>query len=111
MRARREPEAFGCFYDRCHPSILRYFVAQTGSHHLAVELTAETFAQALASLRTYDPERGSGRAWLVGIAQHQFHRYLRRGEVEPGTVAGCASSAPPPPSTRSSASSTWPTPS
>ena len=82
VRARREPEAFGRFYDRCHPSILRYFVAQTGSHHAAVELTAETFAQALASLGKYDPERGSGRAWLAGIAQHQFHRYLRRGEVD-----------------------------
>ncbi len=82
VRARRDPEAFGIFYDRHQAAIRRWFVYRTGSPHVAAELTAETFAQALAGLRGYDPERGGGRAWLGGIAQHQFHRFLRRGEVD-----------------------------
>ena len=82
VRARTDPEAFGTFYDRRHAAVVRYFLFHTGSHHLAVELTAETFAQALASLDRYDPRRGSGGGWLFGIAAHQFHRFLRRGEVD-----------------------------
>jgi RNA polymerase sigma-70 factor (ECF subfamily) len=82
VRARREPEAFGCFYDRHRRQVYRYFLQQTGSHHLAAELSAETFAQTLANLRQYDPRRGAGKAWLFGIAQHQYHGWLRRGEVD-----------------------------
>jgi RNA polymerase sigma-70 factor (ECF subfamily) len=82
VRARTQPDAFGSFYDRHHREVLRFFLHRTGSHHLAAELTAETFAQALGSLRRFDPHRGTGRAWLFGIAQHQFHRWLRSGEVD-----------------------------
>jgi RNA polymerase sigma-70 factor (ECF subfamily) len=82
VRARREPEAFGRFYDRHQPEVLRYFLQQTGSHHLAAELCAETFAETLANLGQFDPRRGTGKGWLFGIAQHQFHGWLRRGEVD-----------------------------
>jgi RNA polymerase sigma-70 factor (ECF subfamily) len=73
---------FGEFYDRNQPSILRYFLRHTSSIDTATELTAETFAQALACLHRYDPRRGSGSVWLFGIAAHQYHHFLRRGEVD-----------------------------
>ena len=60
LRARREPELFGRFFDRNHARVVRYFLRLTGSPHLAAELAAETFAQALAGLRGFDPDRGSG---------------------------------------------------
>lgn len=82
VRARTDPEAFGQFYDRQYRTVLRYFLFHTGSAHLATELTAETFAQALASVERFDPSRGTGVAWLFGIATHQFRRFLRRGEVD-----------------------------
>jgi RNA polymerase sigma factor (sigma-70 family) len=82
VRARREPELFGVFYDHTHRAVLRYFLRLTGSPHVAAELTAETYAQALAGLHRYDPRRGSGATWLFAIAGHQFHRYLRRGDVD-----------------------------
>jgi RNA polymerase sigma factor (sigma-70 family) len=82
VRARREPEVFGIFYDRNQRGVQRYFVRLTGSPDVAAELAAETFAQALASFRHYDPRRGSGATWLFGIATHQFHRFLRRGDVD-----------------------------
>ena len=82
MRARTDREAYGTFYDRHHAAILRYFLFHTESPHHAAELTAETFAQALAFLDGFDPSRGSGGAWLYGIATNQYHRFLRRGEVD-----------------------------
>jgi RNA polymerase sigma-70 factor (ECF subfamily) len=82
IRARREPELFGVFYNRNHRGVLRYFVRLTGSPDLAAELASETFAQALAGFRRYDPRRGSGATWLFAIAAHQYHRFLRRGEVD-----------------------------
>lgn len=80
-RARRDPEAFAAFYRGNHDVVLRHFVRLTRCAHTSVDLTAETFAQALACVDRYDPDRGSGTAWLFGIANHQFHRYLRRGDV------------------------------
>lgn len=81
-RSRSDAEAFGAFYDRHHRAVLRYFQYHTGSGHLAAELTAETFAEALAGLHRYDPGKGSAVSWLFGIAAHQFHGFLRDGAVD-----------------------------
>ena len=81
-RARRDPEAFGSFFDRHWAGVVRWHLAHTGSAHTAMELAAETFAQALAGVHRYDPAKGSAAAWLYGIAAHQYHRYLRAGEVD-----------------------------
>ena len=82
VRARDEPELIGVLFDRHQAAVARYFLRLTGSPHVAGELTAETFAQAIVALHRYDPERGSGATWLYAIAAHQFHRFLRRGEVD-----------------------------
>ena len=82
VRAKADPEAFGELYDRCAPELKAWFLRRTGSPHLALELTAETFAQALAGVRRFDPAIGSGWAWLFGIATHQFVGLLRHGEVD-----------------------------
>jgi RNA polymerase sigma factor (sigma-70 family) len=82
VRARTEPAAFGDFYDRNREGVARYFLRLTGSPHLAAELTAESFAQALVVLHRYDPALGTGSTWLYKIATRQYHRFLRRGEVD-----------------------------
>ena len=46
---RREPTAFGAFYRRHEDRILRYFLSRVGDPEVAADLTAETFAAALAS--------------------------------------------------------------
>ena len=55
----------------------------TGSTEVANDLTAETFAQALVSLRRF---RGSTEAeavaWLYGIAHNLLRQYRRRERVE-----------------------------
>jgi RNA polymerase sigma factor (sigma-70 family) len=82
VRARTESAPFGEFYARNHPGVIRYFMRKTACPHTAAELTAETFAEALAGVGRFDPARGKGTSWLYGIAVHQFHQWLRRGEVD-----------------------------
>src|SRR3546814_18298654 len=49
--------------------------------HAAADLTAETFAQAWQQRCRYDSERGTGRAWIFGIAGNLFKQWLRQGLV------------------------------
>lgn len=77
-----DPAAFGELYRRHERSVLAYFLHWTASPDVAADLTAETFASALASIAGYDRERGEVRAWLFGIARHVLARSLERGRVE-----------------------------
>jgi RNA polymerase sigma factor (sigma-70 family) len=81
-RTREDPEAFGAFYDRHEAGLLAFFWRATRRSDLAADLTAETFAQALASAHKFDPARGSARAWLFGIARHELSNTWERGRVE-----------------------------
>ncbi len=78
----RDGRAFGVFYDRYEEPLLAFFVRATGCAELAVDLAAEVFAVALASLGSFRSERGSARAWLFGIARHELAQSWRRGRVE-----------------------------
>ena len=77
-----DPEAFGELYRRHEATVLQFFLHWTQSAELAADLTAETFAAALRSRATFDPERGEYRGWLFGIARHVLARSLERGRVE-----------------------------
>ncbi len=76
--------AFGAFYRRHEEAILRYFARRAGAAatELAIDLTAETFARALAGRAQFDPERGEARQWLFGIARHVLANSLERGRVQ-----------------------------
>ncbi|MFI5884812.1 RNA polymerase sigma factor [Streptomyces sp. NPDC051554] len=48
------------------------------------DLLAETWLQAFAARRTFDPARGSARGWLFGVAHNVLAQHLRRaGRQEP----------------------------
>jgi DNA-directed RNA polymerase specialized sigma24 family protein len=47
-------------------SLLRFFVRRTFDPQTAADLTAETYAAAFASRRSFEPDRGDARAWLLG---------------------------------------------
>jgi RNA polymerase sigma-70 factor (ECF subfamily) len=81
-RTRQDPEAFGVFYDRFEADLLAFFWRATRRSDLAADLTAETFAQALASVRRFDSRRGRARGWLFGIARHELADVWERGRVE-----------------------------
>ena len=56
-------------------AITRYFARRVEDPGMVADLTAETFVEAMGSFRTFDPSRGSGRAWLFAIAHRVGARY------------------------------------
>ena len=60
-----------------------WFQRQTGSETAALDLTAETFAQAWhASSRFRDLADGSGAPWLFGIARNLLRQYHKHNRIE-----------------------------
>jgi RNA polymerase sigma-70 factor, ECF subfamily len=58
--------------------VTAFFARRCGEPQAVADLTSETFVQAIGSLRSFDPRRGSARAWLFGIARHVFARHCER---------------------------------
>ena len=81
--ARRDPEAFCRFYERHVLRLRSWLRRETGSTEVANDLTAETFAQALVSLRRFKGrDDDQAVAWLFAIARNLLHQYRRRQRVE-----------------------------
>ena len=80
--ARTEPHALGELYSRHARTIHRWLLRRT-PERIAVELTAETFAQAALSLKRFrDEANGSAAPWLFGIARNLLRKYLEHERVE-----------------------------
>jgi RNA polymerase sigma-70 factor, ECF subfamily len=83
QRSKHDPRAFGDFYREQAASVTRYFARRVIDAEAALDLTAETFAQAYASRHRF---RGGSdeeaRAWLFTIAQRQLTGFLRRGYAD-----------------------------
>jgi RNA polymerase sigma-70 factor (ECF subfamily) len=80
--ARRDDSAFCELYARWAPELHAWFARRTASADTAAELTAETFAQALRSLRSFRGRHpGSGAAWLMGIAHNLLRGWYRERRV------------------------------
>jgi RNA polymerase sigma-70 factor (ECF subfamily) len=81
-RLDRATPAFAEFYARYEPAVLAYHRRRVGLPEVAADLTAETFARALASRTRFKPSRGTAVGWLFGIAHHVLVDSARRGTVE-----------------------------
>jgi RNA polymerase sigma-70 factor (ECF subfamily) len=80
--ARHDADAFAELYRRHVRDIHSWLRARTPTG-VAVELAAETFAQAALSLgRFRDEANGSAGPWLFGIARNLHRRYLEKERVE-----------------------------
>jgi RNA polymerase sigma factor (sigma-70 family) len=70
-------------YERHRRELLLFFVRRTADAEVALDLWAETFAQAVVSRKRY---RGGSDAeaagWLYAIARRQLAHYYRRGSAE-----------------------------
>jgi RNA polymerase sigma-70 factor (ECF subfamily) len=82
LLASGETEAFALLYDRHARTVLGYFARRTGDPQVAADLTAETFASAIASQHRYRPTGAPALAWLFKIAARRLTDYERRGVVE-----------------------------
>lgn len=78
-----DADEFAALYEREAETVLLFVTRRTLDAEVALDITAETFAQAFRGRRgfrgTTPPEQ---RAWLFTIARRQIGRYLRRGHVE-----------------------------
>jgi sigma-70-like protein len=78
------PEDVGAVYARHEATVLRFFMERVRSPELACDLTAETFAAALADAHAFDPTREPEATWVLGLANAQLLRAYRVGEVDAG---------------------------
>jgi RNA polymerase sigma factor (sigma-70 family) len=79
-----DPERFRALYAAHADELLRYFARRTLDPQAALDLVAETYAQAFAGRRGFRgrDDRELARAWLYGIAHHLLARYIKRGYAE-----------------------------
>jgi RNA polymerase sigma-70 factor (ECF subfamily) len=82
LLAGREPAGFEEFYLRHVDDVLGFFSRRTRNAELAADLTAETFAAALAGRHRFRPNAGAASAWLFGIAMNKLADLQRSGYAE-----------------------------
>jgi RNA polymerase sigma factor (sigma-70 family) len=78
----QDAASFELFYDRYFERLLAFFSRRTRDAELAADLTAETFAAALAARRRYRRQGGRADSWLFAIAYHKLADAQRRGCAE-----------------------------
>ncbi|CCH33779.1 sigma-70 family RNA polymerase sigma factor [Actinosynnema sp. NPDC047251] len=87
----RPDQVFGDLFDRHARPLHRYLARRVGD--LADDLVGETFLVAFQTRTGYQPDRGTVRAWLYGIATNLLRRHLRqevRGLHAAARAAGSA---------------------
>jgi DNA-directed RNA polymerase specialized sigma24 family protein len=73
-----DSRAFRELYDRHAARLHSFFRQRTADDDIALDLTAETFAQAWFSRRRFRDRRdGSAAPWLFGIARNVLHRSVQ----------------------------------
>lgn len=75
--------AFGAFYARHEALVVAFHQRRVRDPEVAADLTAETFAQALASRHRFKADGpGSAVRWLYGVAANVLRRSVRQAAVE-----------------------------
>jgi RNA polymerase sigma-70 factor (ECF subfamily) len=82
-RSRRRPpssplEEFEQVYLRNVDVLMGYFARRCRDPQTVADLTSETFVRAVDGFVSFDPRRGSDRAWLFGIAARVFARHCEQ---------------------------------
>ncbi|MGH9891998.1 MAG: RNA polymerase sigma factor [bacterium] len=94
-RSTREPEAFLRLYDEHASSLLAFLARRVHEADAALDLTAETFAQAYAARHRFRGDTdAAATSWLYTIARRQLARYLRGGRAERRALARLGISVP-----------------
>lgn len=79
--AQRDRAAFGTLYDHTVEAVYAYAYRRLGDHHLAQDVTAETYRRALEMLPRYEERGRPMLAWLYTIAGRVAHE---RGRAAAG---------------------------
>jgi RNA polymerase sigma-70 factor (ECF subfamily) len=71
-------EEFEQVYLRNVDVLMGYFARRCREPQTVADLTSETFVRAVDGFAGFDPERGSDRAWLFGIASRVFANHCEQ---------------------------------
>jgi RNA polymerase sigma factor (sigma-70 family) len=52
--------------------VTAYFARRTADPQLVADLTADTFVAVITHFGSFDPRKGTARAWVFGIARHVY---------------------------------------
>jgi RNA polymerase sigma-70 factor (ECF subfamily) len=86
--ARKDPDLFRVLYDRYSRRLHGFFWRRTNDREVALDLTAETFAQAwLARDRFEDLAAGSAGPWLFTIARRLLIASVEKQTLETRALA------------------------
>ncbi len=64
-------------YNRYAETVYKFLLSKTGDHHLAEELTQETFYQAIKNINRFDG-KSQISTWLCAIAKNQLSSYRKK---------------------------------
>ena len=81
---RREPQAVARMYRAHAPGLYRFIVASIGDRHVAEDLVAGVFANAMESLPSFRGSLEAFGGWLYRIARHDLAEHRRGVARDPG---------------------------
>jgi RNA polymerase sigma factor (sigma-70 family) len=81
-------------------AVTAYFARRSADPHVVADLTADTFVAVITGFASFDPRKGTARAWVFGIArrvyaahceaysqqQHRIQRLAGRRDLDPDQV-------------------------
>jgi RNA polymerase sigma factor (sigma-70 family) len=53
-------------------AVTAYFARRSADPHVVADLTADTFVAVITGFRSFDPRKGTARAWVFGIARRVY---------------------------------------
>jgi RNA polymerase sigma-70 factor (ECF subfamily) len=56
-------------------AVTAYFARRSADPHVVADLTADTFVAVITHFGTFDPRKGTARAWVFGIARRVYASY------------------------------------
>jgi RNA polymerase sigma factor (sigma-70 family) len=59
-------------------AVMAYFARRCAEPQTVADMTSETFVRAAGTFASFDPARGTARAWVFGIAGHVFARHCEQ---------------------------------
>jgi RNA polymerase sigma factor (sigma-70 family) len=87
---------FGAFYAQHAEPVLVFIARRCLDPEVAVDLMAETFAQAFAGRRRFrGGSEAEAAAWVYAIARRQLSGYFRRGRAERRAIRRLGIEVPP----------------
>jgi RNA polymerase sigma-70 factor (ECF subfamily) len=95
--AQSDPSRFGELYEQNFYRVYGYIARRVSDRHLAEDLTAEVFREALAGIRKFEWRGAPFVAWLLRIAARAIADHWQRAGRESGSPADPLSQARPGP--------------